>query len=134
VETFAAIAAQAPPEARSLWVIADALQGQIYAQPFAREGLSWRPAGELRIEPFDDWAARIQADDWVSGPGVAEYRVRIQQSCSIVPDADREPRIESVYLVGTQTRELSRTEMFALEPLYLRGSSAEEKLTGEPRR
>lgn len=134
VDTFAAIAAQAPPGARNFWVIADALQGQIYAQPFTRQELSWRPAGELRIDPFDVWSARIQAGDRVSGPGVTEYRERIPGIGSVVPDADREPRIESLFLVGAQLQELSREEVFALEPLYLRGSSAEEKKTGEPRR
>ena len=134
VETFAAIAAQAPLPASSLWVIADALQGHVYAQPYTREENSWQPAGDLRIEPVDDWAARLRAGDWVSGPGVAEYRERIPQIGSIVPDADREPRIESVFRVGMRTRMLARAEVFALEPLYLRGSSAEEKKTGEPRR
>src|SRR5947209_20630768 len=52
VPTFAAIAEQAPPEAAVLWVIADALQGQIYLQRFARDAAgTWRPADELRIEP-----------------------------------------------------------------------------------
>jgi tRNA threonylcarbamoyladenosine biosynthesis protein TsaB len=132
VETFAAISAQAPLPASSLWVIADALRGHVYAQPYTRQENSWRPTDDLRIEPVDDWAARLRSGDWVSGPGVAEYRERIPRIGTIVPDADREPRIESIFRVGMRTRMLARAEVFALEPLYLRGSSAEEKKTGEP--
>jgi tRNA threonylcarbamoyladenosine biosynthesis protein TsaB len=132
VETFAAIAVQAPVEAQSVWVIADALQGQVYAQPYTREENSWQPTSDLRIESVDDWSARLRSGDWVSGPGVAEYRKRIPRIGSIVPDADCEPRIESIFRVGMRTRMLARAEVFALEPLYLRGSSAEERKTSEP--
>src|SRR5262249_39039344 len=38
VDTFAAIAAQAPPEALTLHVLADAQQDQLYVQPFRRAG------------------------------------------------------------------------------------------------
>ena len=134
VETFAAIAAQAPPPATSLWVIADALQGHVYAQPYAKRENVWVSTGDLRIEPAADWAARVRAGDWVSGPGVTEHRERISRIGSVVAEADREPRIECLFRVGMRTQKLSRAEVFALEPLYLRGSSAEEKKTSEPRR
>jgi tRNA threonylcarbamoyladenosine biosynthesis protein TsaB len=52
---------------------------------------------------------------------------RVAQSCHLVPEADREPSIESLFRVGLRGRPLTREELFALEPLYLRGSSAEEK-------
>src|SRR4051812_47130680 len=48
VPTFAAIAEQAPAEARVLWVLADALQGLIYVQRFERAD-RWAAADELRI-------------------------------------------------------------------------------------
>jgi len=132
VETFAAIAVQAPPQATSLWVIADALQRHVYAQPYTSQENEWRPAGDLRIEPVAAWAARLRAGDWVSGPGVTEYAERIPRIGSLVPEADREPRIESIFRVGMRSQMLARPELFALEPLYLRGSSAEEKKTSEP--
>src|SRR5262245_1592250 len=44
VDTFAAIALQAPAEAQKLWEIADALQGQLYLQRFTRTGDEWIPA------------------------------------------------------------------------------------------
>ena len=47
VPTFAAIALQAPDEAREVWVIADALQGMIYVQRLS--GSDGIPLDELRI-------------------------------------------------------------------------------------
>jgi tRNA threonylcarbamoyladenosine biosynthesis protein TsaB len=134
VETFAAIAYQAPKEAESIWVIADALQGQVYSQHFVQSENSWRPAEELRIEPMDTWAGGLRAGEWVSGPGVALYKDRIPGSVSIVPEVDRQPSIESVCAVAKRVRPLSSEELLAVEPLYLRGSAAEEKRRSEPRR
>jgi tRNA threonylcarbamoyladenosine biosynthesis protein TsaB len=133
VETFAAIAAQAPKEAGSVWVIADALQGQVYSQHFFREQNLWSPAEELRIEPIADWSARVKEGEWVSGPGVSSYEDRVPDSISIVSEVDRRPSIESVFAVARRVRPLSGVELFALEPLYLRGSTAEEKRRSESR-
>jgi tRNA threonylcarbamoyladenosine biosynthesis protein TsaB len=126
VETFAAIAEQAPAEAQKLWVIADALQGQIYLQRFKRTHGVLLAVDELRIEPFAEWVKGI-AGAWISGPGVNLYADRIPAECRSVAEAEREPRIESVFAVGLRLPPLTREAMFALEPLYLRGSSAEEK-------
>jgi tRNA threonylcarbamoyladenosine biosynthesis protein TsaB len=134
VETFAAIADQAPPTARDIWVIADALRDQVYAQEYVRRECAWHPVNDLRIESASAWAARLHPGDWVSGPGVAAYVELIGQAVSLAPEADREARVESIFAAGMRVSPLSRTELFALEPLYLRGSSAEEKKTGEPRR
>lgn len=127
VDTFAAIAVQAPPEAQKLWVIADALQGQVYAQRFTRSGDGWQAADELRIVPVGEWLPWMAAGTWVGGPGLKVYADRIPADCLPVPEADREPRVESVFAAGSKLTPLTREEMFALEPLYLRGSSAEEK-------
>jgi tRNA threonylcarbamoyladenosine biosynthesis protein TsaB len=127
VDAFAAIAEQSPADAGQVWVIADALQGQIYHQWFTRSGTEWLAADELRIDRVEDWLPRIAAGAWVSGPGVNVYAERIPTTCGLVAEPDREPRVESVFAVGRKLAALSREEMFALEPLYLRGSSAEEK-------
>lgn len=126
VDTFAAIAQQAPPQAHKLWVIADALQGHVYCQPFTRTGESWLAIGQLRIERLEDWLPAV-GGAWISGPGVRLYADRIPNDRPLVAEPDREPRIESVFAVGLKLTPLTREEMFALEPLYLRGSSAEEK-------
>ncbi len=131
VDTFAAIAEQTPAEARTAWVIADALQGLVYTQRFTLNADGWSAADELRIVPFDEWASLVAAETWVSGPGVKVYSDRIPRECPLVAEADREPRVENVFAVGMKLKPLTRENMFALEPLYLRGSSAEEKAKGK---
>jgi tRNA threonylcarbamoyladenosine biosynthesis protein TsaB len=136
VDTFAAVAVQSPPEVRFVWVIADALRESVYAQSFERRNDGWKAVDDLRIEPIDDWIKRLRPEEWVSGPGVSEYDERIPSTAPRVPDQDREANVESVFLIGKCAAPLTRQELFALEPLYLRGSSAEEKRkeTGEPHR
>lgn len=125
VGTFAAVAEQAPPEANVLWVIADALQGQVYSQRFERGPVPNR--GEVRIGAAEEWSNSLAAGEWVSGPGVKVYADRIPPTCHLVPDADREPSVVGLFLAGRGVTPATREELFALEPLYLRGSSAEEK-------
>lgn len=129
VPTFAAIARQAPSEAQQVWVIADALQGQIYLQRFTRSHESGQlaPADELRIDSADGVLPAAGAEVWLTGPGVKVYADRVPPHCRLVPEADREPTVESLFRAGLELAPVSRAELFALEPLYLRGSSAEEK-------
>ncbi|HEY1192008.1 MAG TPA: tRNA (adenosine(37)-N6)-threonylcarbamoyltransferase complex dimerization subunit type 1 TsaB [Gemmata sp.] len=132
VGAFPAIAHQAPPGADRVWVIADALQGQVYAQSFALRPDGWFPASALQILPVGEFAAGLTANDWLSGPGLSVYEAQLPGTNPRVVVSDREPRVESVFAVGKRLAPLTREELFALEPLYLRGSSAEEKAK-EPR-
>ncbi len=128
VETFAAIALQAPAEASHVWVIADALQGLVYVQKFARTADQWQAEDELRIVALDEGLRGANRVTWISGPGVNVYAPRLPHEFPLVPEVDREARIESVFQAGIGKHSITRAELFALEPLYLRGSSAEEKL------
>lgn len=129
VPAFAAIIRQAPAEARHVWVVADALQGQMYLQRFTRgaEREAWTAADELRIVRADEWLGRAAPDVWLTGPGVAVYDGRIPPANPRVREPDREPTVESLFRAGRSLPPVTREELFALEPLYLRGSSAEEK-------
>jgi tRNA threonylcarbamoyladenosine biosynthesis protein TsaB len=133
VGTFTAIAEQAPSEANVLWVIADALQGQVYFQRFGRTAGRLVPShGGVQIGAVDEWLNRLSAGVWVSGPGVKVYADRnIPQTCRLVPEADREPSVAGLFAAGQGVPPATREELFALEPLYLRGSSAEEKAKKE---
>jgi tRNA threonylcarbamoyladenosine biosynthesis protein TsaB len=131
VGTSAAIAEQAPSEANVLWVVADALQGQVYTQRFARTAGRRVPADELQIGPVDEWLNRLPAAVWVSGPGVRVYEDRIPQTCHLVDEPNREPSVAGLFAAGRGLPPATREELFALEPLYLRGSSAEEKAKKE---
>lgn len=132
VPTFAAIAEQSPAEAQQVWVIADALQGMVYLQRFDRGNDGWVPGDDLRIVPAADELPRLPTGAWLSGPGVNLYAGKCPQAV-VVPEADHHPRIESVYWAGRRLPAATREELFRLEPLYLRGSSAEEKAKREGR-
>jgi tRNA threonylcarbamoyladenosine biosynthesis protein TsaB len=127
VPTFLAIANRAPAEASNLWVVADALQGQVYLQRFRREADGFVPIEELRILVAEEWLNRAPPDAWFTGPGVAVFEnTNIPQSCKLVAEAEREPTVESLFAAARGIAPATREELFALEPLYLRGSSAEE--------
>lgn len=149
VGTFDLIATQAPPSSTKLWVIADALQGQIYVRDYGRESAvptseeSVCPAphsggegcpkaiGDLRIVAFTDWVAGLGAGEWISGPAVSMYADRLPASCPLVRAESREPTVHGLYRAGQSVLPATREELFRLEPLYLRGSSAEEKAKQE---
>ena len=133
VDTFAAIAEQVPAEAQFVSVIADALQGQVYAQHFAQRHDGWRAEGPLHITTAGAFAANLIVGEWLTGPGVSVYDGQLPTANPRAGEADREPRVESVLAVGLRLAPLTREELFALEPLYLRGSSAEEKAKNAPR-
>jgi tRNA threonylcarbamoyladenosine biosynthesis protein TsaB len=115
VPTFTAIAADVPGTAD---VIADALQGAIYVQRFA-DGVA---VSELRIERFDAW---VRTADVVAGPGVVPFADQLP--AAVTRSTITEPSLEAVFRVARTLPPLGRDALLRLEPLYLRGSSAEEK-------
>jgi tRNA threonylcarbamoyladenosine biosynthesis protein TsaB len=132
IDTFAAIALQTPAECARVDVIADAQKDLIYVQPFARAGESWQPAGELQVRPFVAWLGDRQGDSWVGGPGLEKWGRQIPAGVNCIEEDDWDPQVESLLLLGLERYEANeRDDVFALEPLYLRPSSAEEQWRGK---
>jgi tRNA threonylcarbamoyladenosine biosynthesis protein TsaB len=88
------------------------------------------PESELEIVAFDPWLAALAPDAGAIGPGAEQFRVRFAAQ-PLAAAADCQPTCEAVWRVGRTLPPLTRPEWFALEPLYLRGSSAEEKAKRE---
>jgi tRNA threonylcarbamoyladenosine biosynthesis protein TsaB len=131
IDTFAAIAAQAPPEATALDVLADAQQDRVYVQRFERSGAEWQAASALDIVPATDWLAGRGEHVWVSGPGLRVIGARLPSGSRVVADPQWDPMPESLLRLGLARYEAGeRDDLWALEPLYARPSSAEEKRTG----
>jgi len=127
IETFATIALQAPERAQRVDVIADAQQGKIYVQSFARVASALVPLGPLAIRRFDEWLSGLDPAVWVSGPATGEYEHRLQGR-PLVEIAARQPSASCLLTLGLDR--LARGELddhWKLEPLYLRRSNAEEK-------
>ena len=122
IDTFDAIA-DATPQAGNLDVIADAQQGKIYAQRFGTHPEA------LTIVPIEMWLESALA--WhvaVTGPGLETFAPRLPAELAILPAETWLPRPASLLKLGlARFLRGERDDPFAVEPLYLRASSAEEK-------
>jgi tRNA threonylcarbamoyladenosine biosynthesis protein TsaB len=126
VPTFAAVAEQAPRSCQPLWVVADALRGHTYAQLFQRSPQGWQALTELLLLPWEQWRSQVTAETFVSGPG-AIHAVERWPELALTPPDTHHPTLRGLYAAGSRLPSLQRSELFALEPLYIRPSYAEEQ-------
>ncbi len=129
VDTFACLARQARAETGKLDVIADAQRGNVYAQTFERDASTqpWHKCSELTVEPYEIWRNRRDAAAWVTGPGLTAHPEWRDGLLTMLPEGAWFPRLDSLLEEGLiQQSGLANAEMMALEPLYLRPSSAEQ--------
>lgn len=133
IEPFAAIALQAPAEAARLDVIADAQQGNVYVQSFARTAAdAWHAVAPLAIRPLDEWLAQREPTAWASGPGLHTYAKRMPTGVPLTPEDAWDPRAESLLRLGMpRVRAGERDDAWTLEPLYLRPNAAERQWKGK---
>jgi tRNA threonylcarbamoyladenosine biosynthesis protein TsaB len=130
IDTFPAIAFQAPDQAVILDVIADAQQDKVYVQRFQRQAPdeAFLPANALSIQKFADWLESMPAGGWVSGPGLRGQEGRLPHGVRAVDAAHWDPQPGSLLELGlTRLQRGERDDVWAVEPLYLRPSAAEEQ-------
>jgi len=114
-------------------VLADAQQERVYFQPFARAGDLWRPVEALTILPVAEWHARRRPDAWATGPGLKKWEARLAPEVRRVDEALRDPQPASLLRLGlARYRAGERDDIWSVEPLYLRPSSAEEQWRARP--
>jgi len=130
IDTFPAIAFQAPEEASCLDVIADAQQDKVYVQRFERQaaGEALATVSSLAIQQFDAWLEMLPEGSWVSGPGLRDQERRLPPAVQVVSPAHWDPQPGSLLELGLARYALGeRDNLWTVEPLYLRPSAAEEQ-------
>ncbi|MCC6418385.1 MAG: tRNA (adenosine(37)-N6)-threonylcarbamoyltransferase complex dimerization subunit type 1 TsaB [Gemmataceae bacterium] len=130
LDTFAAIALQAPAAALALFVLADAQQDKVYLQRFRRDapGAELTPVAPVGIESVGAWLPTLPEGVWVTGPGLRKHAGRLPPTAHAVLQEDRTPRVASLLRLGlARVQRGERDDVWAVEPLYLRPSSAEEQ-------
>jgi tRNA threonylcarbamoyladenosine biosynthesis protein TsaB len=128
LETFAAIAAQAPREVARIDVLSDAQQDKVYVQPFGRESACWRSLVPLTIRRFADWLREREPSAWVTGPGLRKWEAHLPPGVPRLESVIWEPEAESLLRLGLARYLAGESDdLWRLEPIYLRPSSAEDQ-------
>lgn len=129
VETFLAIAHNAPADVGKLSVVEDAQRGELFDGAFRREpGGDWQRPDSIDIVSVETWIAELRPADVVAGPGLARIAERIAANCRVLPADFWRPRAATVGLLGQRLLAAGAAhDPWSLEPLYLRRSSAEDK-------
>src|SRR5207248_3102083 len=98
-------------------------------QSFARlDAGAWAPTSPLRIQAVANWLAGRDHGAWVTGPGLRVYGSRLSEDAPRVEATAWDPQPEGILKSGlARYRAGERDDLWTLEPLYLRPSSAEEK-------
>ena len=132
VDTFQAIAAGSPPGVEQIEVVGDALRGEVYVGRYARATTGgWQRQGEIVLLQAETWLAGLSPGTVVSGPAAATLAHDLAGRCRLLPAEVHAPRAAAVALIGElQARRNQLTELWSLEPVYIRPSGAEEKLAG----
>ena len=131
VPTFVAVAERVPADMPStVEVIADALKGKVFCQRLRRTGPAvWEDLEPLAILAFDDWLAR-SGGAVVTGPGATTYEARLPAGATVMPADGREADPHSLLRLVDAEPDRWRGDLWTLEPLYMRGSYAEEAKKG----
>jgi tRNA threonylcarbamoyladenosine biosynthesis protein TsaB len=127
VPTFDAIAHGVSAGDFDLTIVTDALQGMIYAGNYRwlpNEG--WVVSVPIALVTAREWAGGLQPAMRIAGPGLSVVRPLLRSN--VIP-LDTASDATPASLLGTaQARpDLHRTTAWEIAPIYLRGSSAEEK-------
>lgn len=125
------LAEVAPQDAARIDTLIDAQQGKVYVGRFGRSpGGAIEPRGDVVIEHFESWGASVEDGAWVTGPALERQFSLVPSRARLAPRDTWNPGLAPLWRLGMANYLAGRRDDFwALEPLYLRPSSAETKWT-----
>ena len=132
IDTLQCVAEAAPSQVRRVYVVSDALRGELYVAEYEKEEGSetWSRCGRLLIEKAETWAAARRADEVVTGPGLERFRELLEGRCQLLPPTCWHPQAAVVARLAWRRWQAGTSDsLWELEPLYVRKSYAEEKNT-----
>jgi tRNA threonylcarbamoyladenosine biosynthesis protein TsaB len=128
VPTFDAITIGIKDVASTLEIIADAQQGQVYCQRFQTDTAGvWKPADKIGIRAFEEWKRDLIPDSIIAGPAAANRADRLPETVRLAEAEQRHSQAENLLIAAKGSDCCYRSNAWETEPIYLRGSSAEEK-------
>lgn len=128
IETFAVSAWQAGPGG-PVEVIADAQQERLYAQRFTIDPVTGFPHAEtpIRVQSLPDWLAGLSGGMRVTGPGLETCSSKVPLALQVI-SSHWHPDLPALHLLALERlRQDEHDDLWRLEPLYVRPSSAEEQ-------
>lgn len=128
VDTYLSIAAAAPEEVSSVWVIGNAHRGELFVGRYRRlPGGDWSPAEPIHIVSAAEWCRARAPGDVVSGPGVELFAGELAGRCVVLPLEQGRPTAARIAQLGAmRLAQGSTDDVWGLQPFYLRPSAAEE--------
>lgn len=130
VDAMTVLAEAAPVSAERIDTIVDAQQGLVYAGKYQRPASGAAPVESAAIEIIaaTAWAQELPAGAYVTGPALVRYANLVAAGCALADPGDWQPKCAALWATGLRAFQAGRRDDFwTLEPLYLRGSSAEQK-------
>ncbi|WP_437185419.1 tRNA (adenosine(37)-N6)-threonylcarbamoyltransferase complex dimerization subunit type 1 TsaB [Planctomicrobium sp. SH668] len=126
IDTFLAVAAN-QQEVDHVWVIEDALRGDVCAGEYRLDADGWRTVTPPRLLSLAEWNNQLPERSFITGPGLANYSEELSQFHLLHPDCWT-PTARSIAILG-EKRALAGNfdDPWTLEPFYMRRSAAEEK-------
>jgi len=130
VESFAAVAPNAPLDARSIFVVGDAQRGDLYVASFARPstGAPIETVGSIRVVEMTAWAAALEPGSCVLGANLDRLRLTWPGHVNLGTTEQGHPSADALIDLGLSSLGSGdHVSPHAIEPSYIRRSAAEDQ-------
>jgi tRNA A37 threonylcarbamoyladenosine modification protein TsaB len=124
------IAAQAPSDIDTCWVVTDAQRRQLHVARYGRGSQrEWQRQSPVQLVDGASWFSSLPTPNWLIGSGLIRWRESLPAGLACAPEQDWTPRAETLGRIAVERLAAgSADDIWTLVPQYYRTSAAEEKL------